>query len=52
MACLYHGMHEANVHRVGLEPYDSELYLMEQFPAIFKMYFLFIYYVHSGLENF
>uniref|UniRef100_A0A158R5J8 Huntingtin n=1 Tax=Syphacia muris TaxID=451379 RepID=A0A158R5J8_9BILA len=37
MACLYHGMHEARMHRVGLEPYDSELYLMEQFPAIFKI---------------
>lgn len=40
MACLYRGMHEGTVDRVGLESYDPRLHLMEQYSIIFKMFVL------------
>uniref|UniRef100_F1KPL5 Huntingtin n=1 Tax=Ascaris suum TaxID=6253 RepID=F1KPL5_ASCSU len=37
IACLYHGMQEGTVLRVGLEAYDPRLHLMEQHPTVFKI---------------
>lgn len=49
IACLYHGMQEGTVLRVGLEAYDPRLHLMEQHPTVFKMFALALFKIFSNV---
>lgn len=37
IACFYRGLEEGKVQRLGIQPYDPRIHLMEQHGTIFKM---------------